>query len=153
MVYEPGSLRKLGFFEALYLALFPSTSPALVYTFYQPGERGTLGRVINRELKILLGLIGTLNALLVPPSLILMLIVTPIGMILSLPYHGFRWVFHQKDVSLDIPVFIRILSFPGATLIWILFAPVKALQVMCVLLTSLLGPKDIRLPSGFQKGV
>jgi len=153
MVYEPGSLRKLGLFESLYVALFPRTYPALAYTFYQPGERGVLGIVVNKVLKVLLGLINILNVLLTPLSMLLLFILTPISLILSLPYHAYRWVFHQRDVSLRIPLYIRIVSFPVSMVIWTLFLPVKALQVMCVLLASLLGPNDIRLPSGFQKEV
>ena len=142
MAYEPGTTRRLRLGEALYLALFPKGSSALDYAFYRPGQRGAHGSVFNIILRVLLGINRTLNLVLTPLLLIVSFLLVPLSVWpLSVPY----WIYRRLFLREDNPTHARWLAvavFPGQALVWVLTAPVKIVQVITVLITVPLGPRD-----------
>ena len=142
MVYDPGAMRRLGLGEALWQALFPRSVMVLSYAFYQPGERGTLGNLVNSTLHILVGVNRALNLVLLPLLLLTNLIAGIVSLPLALPYWVYRRLFGGDHDPLHTPRIVRVLVFPGQTLIWLVSTPVKVVQVMTVLVAFFVGPRE-----------
>ena len=142
MVYEPGTLRRLRLSEALYKAAFSMATHGPEYASYRPGERGAFGIFVNLTLRSLLGIKLFLNLVLMLPIFIATLAGSIVSLPLLVPYWIYRRLFVHDDNTLQAPLGLLIVLFPMHTLIWLVAAPIKFLEVIIVLVAFSLGPRS-----------
>jgi hypothetical protein len=106
--------------------------------FYRPDEAGLGGRAYNVTIEVLLAATQILNLLFFLPSLLM----TGVWLIATLPAQVLRLVVSPLTFRNTV---VPIIAFPGVVSVWLLFLPVKLLNLLAALIVYVFGPKTGRM--------